>query len=179
MCHFCGSYQTQHRGVRRGKEKYFCTHWFQVNWRGKRVSKATLALLHLDGISFRTLADEFNLSMGTVYAHVIQYFKNLPHCADITRAYCSRFCGVIVTDGKFLRIKGFERKIPVIYGLDYETHDIPTYLLAVSESYRACVHYFGSLKLLNYPLLAVVADENINIFEACTAVYPKAIHQLC
>ena len=90
-----------------------------------------------------------------------------------------RYSGIVITDGKYVRIKGYDRKIPVLYGIDYATHDIPTYYLAPSENYQACIQYFGSLKLLNYPLQAMVCDENINIFEACRFVYPGAITQLC
>lgn len=105
--------------------------------------------------------------------------KTLPHVADITRKYCHHFCGILLVDGKFVKVKGFERKIPVIYGVDYLTHDIPTYKFAPSENYQACLSFFQSLRLLNYPLQAVVCDDNENIREACLAVYPKAIVQTC
>lgn len=136
-------------------------------------------MLHLDGISFRTLSDEFDISVGNVYGRVLEYLKSLPHCADVSRQYCSRYCGIMVIDGKYVRVRGYKKKIPVIYGLDYQTHDIPTYKLAPSESHRACVHYLGSLKLLNYPFKAMVTDENQNFFTACDFVYPKAVQQLC
>jgi len=76
-------------------------------------------------------------------------------------------------------IKGYDRKIPVVYGIDYLTHDVPHYLLSVSENYQTCLSFFNSLRLLNYSLQAVVADDNVNIFQACLSVYPKAITQLC
>lgn len=117
--------------------------------------------------------------MGTVYDTVSTYLKTLPHIADITRHYCSRFSGVLEVDGKYVGVKGYERKIPVIYGVDYQTHDIPTYTLSETESYPACLKFFSSLRLLNYPLQAVVCDENTNIFEAARYVYPKVIIQLC
>lgn len=66
-----------------------------------------------------------------------------------------------------------------MYGVDYQTHDIPTFILAVSENYQACNSFFGSLRLLNYPLQAIVCDENINIYEACQYNYPNAVVQLC
>ena len=78
-----------------------------------------------------------------------------------------------------MRVKGYERKIPVFYGIDYLTHDIPTYVFSVAENYSTCYKYFSSLRLLKYPLQAVVSDDNTVIFEACHAVYPKAITQLC
>lgn len=107
------------------------------------------------------------------------YLKNLPHLADITRKYCSKFSGILEVDGKYVEIKGYERKMPVIYGVDYQTHDIPTYTLSETESYQALLSFFGSLRLLNYPLQAVVCDENTNIYEAARYVYPNVITQLC
>lgn len=99
--------------------------------------------------------------------------------ADVTRRYCRHFCGILVVDGKFVKVKGFDRKIPVIYGVDYLTHDIPTYKFAPSENYLACLVFFQSLRLLNYPLVAVVCDDNENIREAAVAVYPKVVVQIC
>jgi len=105
--------------------------------------------------------------------------KSLPHCADITRQYCSRYCGILEVDGKYVKVKGYERKIPVIYGIDYQTHDIPTYILSETEGYQSLVNFFSSLRLLNYPLNAVICDENTCIFEAARYVYPNVIIQLC
>lgn len=138
-----------------------------------------MTLLHLDGVSFRSLSDQHNLSVGTVYKIVSAYLETLPHIADITRKYCSRFSGIIEVDGKYVKVKGYERKMPVIYGIDYQTHDIPTYKLTETESYQACLSFFSSLRLLNYPLQAVVCDENINIYEAAKYVYPNIVIQLC
>lgn len=99
--------------------------------------------------------------------------------ADITRRYCSRFCGILLVDGKYVAVKGYDRKIPVLYGIDYLTHDIPHYLLSVSENYPTCHAFFSSLRLMNYPLQAVVSDDNWNIYQAATKVYPATITQLC
>lgn len=117
--------------------------------------------------------------MGCVYNKVSSYLKSLPHIADITRKYCSKYCGILEVDGKYIKVKGFERKIPAIYGVDYQTHDIPTYILSEAENYQTFLNFFGSLRLLNYPLQAIVCDENTNIYEACRYVYPQAVIQLC
>lgn len=103
----------------------------------------------------------------------------LPHCADITRQYCSRFCGILLVDGKYVAVKGYDRKIPVLYGIDYLTHDIPTYIFSVAENYSTCIAFFQSLKLLLYPLQAVVYDDNVNIYQAAQKVYPDCVIQLC
>lgn len=103
----------------------------------------------------------------------------MPHCADITRRFCSKFCGILLVDGKYIKVKGYQRKIPVIYGIDYLTHDIPTYILSLAENYQTCITFFSSLRLLKYPLSSVVSDDNINIYQAAAYVYPQALTQLC
>jgi hypothetical protein len=98
----------------------------------------------------------------TAYRKCISALEDLPHCADITRKYCSKFSGILLVDGKYIKVKGFDRKIPVIYGIDYLTHDIPTYIFSVSENYQTLKKFFSSLRLLNYPLYSLVSDDNLN-----------------
>lgn len=180
-CPRCESSRTQKRGKRRGKARYQCLEcgkWFQIN-RGRKLDKKRLLLEHLDGSSFRTLADRWGISVFTAHNWCKQELEQLPHCADVTRKYCNRFGGHLLVDGKFVKIKGYERKVPVLYGIDYKTHDIPTYLLTRSESYQAGKKLFTSLKLLNYPLSGLVTDDNRNIYEASFEVYPEVVSQLC
>jgi hypothetical protein len=134
---------------------------------------------HIDGLSFRKIAQKYNVSVGTAFSKVQEELQKLPHCADITRNHCSKFCGILLVDGKFLKVQPYKHKIPVIYGIDYLTHDIPHFVFAPSENYTALLKYFQSLRLLNYPLQSVVSDDNSNIFSACRSVYPKAVSQLC
>ena len=119
------------------------------------------------------------MSVGSAFQHCYQALDTLPHCIDVTRAYCNRFCGILLVDGKYLTVKSYNRKIPVIYGVDYQTHDIPHYRLARSENYLTCKRFFESLKLANYSLQAVVCDDNQNIYQAATFVYPQVVIQLC
>jgi transposase-like protein len=134
---------------------------------------------HLRGVSFRSLATEYDISTATAYRRCLTALKKLPHNADVSRDYCAKFCGILVVDGKYIRVKGYERKIPVLYGIDYLTHDIPTYILSQGENYQTCHTFFTSLRLLKYPLQAVVSDDNANIYQAAQSVYPKAVSQIC
>lgn len=84
-----------------------------------------------------------------------------------------------MVDGKYIKVKRYDRKIPVIYGIDYLTHDIPHFVLSVSENYQTLKKFFISLRLANYPLQAVVSDDNLNIRESCLSIYPNAVTQLC
>lgn len=134
---------------------------------------------HIDGLSFRKISDNFNISIGKSFKLVYTFFSTLPHCADITRKYCTRYCGILVVDGKYIKVKGYSKKIPVIYGIDYLTHDIPTYRIAPAENYLNICKFFESLRLLNYPLQVLVSDDNENIRKSCFKYYPKAVFQLC
>lgn len=134
---------------------------------------------YLCGMSIRSLAHQEQVSVGTAYNRLSFWRDKLPHCADITRKYCTRFCGIILVDGKYIRVKGYDRKIPVLYGIDYLTHDIPTYIFSVAENYQTCLSFFQSLKLLLYPLTAVVCDDNQNIYQAADKIYPGCTIQLC
>lgn len=138
-----------------------------------------MLLEHLDGNSFRVLAERYGVSVFTAHHWCQQELEKLPHCADVTRKYCNRFCGFLEVDGKFGKVKGYERKIPVIYGIDYLSHDIPTYTLAESESYVAGKRLFSSLRLMNYPLSGLITDDCRNIFESCREIYPEVVSQLC
>jgi len=180
-CKSCSNSNTIRKGIRKGKIKYLCKScgkWFQIN-RSRKINKKLMMKQHLDGTSFRSLADQHNISHMTAYRYVKNELEKLPHCADISRKYCSRYSQIILVDGKFLKIKGYKYKIPVIYGIDYLTHDIPSYILAPSENYQVFLKFFTSLRLLNYPLQALVSDDNLNIPNACKQIYPKSSWQLC
>jgi len=82
-------------------------------------------------------------------------------------------------DGKYVHVKGYQDKIPCIYGLDYLTHDIVHFVLSRGENYQTSLSFFQSLKLLGYPLKALVCDDNQNFQLACKRTYPKAVIQIC
>lgn len=134
---------------------------------------------HIQGESFRSIAARSDISPATAFRAHKKVLESLPHCVDITREYCAKFCGILLVDGKYISVKGYKRKIPVIYGIDYLTHDIPNYCLSVSENYHTLKKFFTSLRLANYSLQAVVSDDNVNIPQACGSVYSNAIYQLC
>jgi len=169
------------RGVRRGKLKFYCKvcgSYFQIN-RSEKLNSSKILLSHLSGHSFRSIAQDLKISVGKSYEAYFKVLQDLPICIDITRSYCSKFCGILLVDGKYLKVKGYDRKIPVIYGVDYLTHDIVHFVLGTSENYHILKRFFVSLRLANYPLKAVVSDDNPNIRESCLSVYPNAVSQLC
>lgn len=181
-CPKCANKKTQKRGKRRGKTRFqcsSCTHWFQINRSQEKIESKNLLVQHLSGISFRTLAELHDCSVGTAYNRVETGLQQLPTCIDVTRWYCQKFQGVLLVDGKYVKVNKHTRKIPVVYGVDYITHDIPHYRLTKAEDYLNCRRFFESLKLTDYPLQAVVCDDNQNIYTAAKYVFPKVVIQLC
>ncbi len=98
----------------------------------------------------------------------------------LTMSYCNRFSGVIVVDGKFIKVKGYHKKIPFIYGIDYLKHDLPVGILSPSENEEAFRRYFRLLKTCNYPLQVVICDDILPALKpGLLYYYPKAKIQLC
>ena len=82
-------------------------------------------------------------------------------------------------DGKYIAVRGYEQKIPFIYGIDYLIHDIPLGDLFPAEDEMAFVSFFAKLKEIGYPLRAVVADDRKGLKPALSRVFPRARLQLC
>jgi len=180
-CPKCKS-KSQKRGTRKGKIRYqcqSCKHWFQIDHSREKISSKKLLIQHLSGISFRNLAEIYNCSVGNTYNKVKKGLEELPLCIDVTRWYCQKFQGVLLVDGKYVKVKKHDRKIPVIFGVDYQSHDIPHFRLAKSEDYLNCKKFFESIKLTDYSLQAVVCDDNQNIYNAAKYVFPNVVIQLC
>ncbi len=156
-----------------------CGFWFQINRSRGKVSSKTLLIQHLSGIPFRGLSEIHSCGVATAYRSVQTGLKALPLCIDVTRWYCQKFQGILLVDGKYVKVKRYDRKIPVIYGVDYKSHDIPHYQLTKAEDYLNCKKFFESLKLTDYPLQAVVCDDNNNIYNAAKYVFPNVVIQFC
>lgn len=128
---------------------------------------------------FRKLGDEHDLTGVGAYERVIAELERLPLSVDLTRQYCQYLSGILIVDGKYVKVKGCKQKIPWLYGIDYETHDILFGLLVPAENERAFLHFFLLLKTLGYPLRVVVADDRSALPLALKRVYPEVPLQLC
>ena len=82
-------------------------------------------------------------------------------------------------DGKYVAVKGYENKIPFIYGIDYLTHDIPLGGLYPAEDEMAFVSFLTQFKSLGYYPRAVVADDRAGLKQGLFRVFPRARLQLC
>lgn len=153
-----------------------CRHWFKVDHRHK---PKPVWVTHIDGVSFRKLGDEQGLSGAQAYNRVVQELKVLPDCKEITAQYCEYQSGILIIDGKYIKVRGYKQKIPFIYGIDYETHDILFGILVSAEDEVAFLRFFRILQGLNYPLQVVVADDRLALHLALKKVYPGVPLQLC
>lgn len=128
---------------------------------------------------FRKLGDEHGISGKQAYLQVIDELKQLPNNFEITKQYCEYQSGVLIIDGKYIKVKGYKQKIPFIYGIDYLTHDILFGILSSAEDKETFLVFFRTLKNLNYPLQIVVADDRSALPLALKQVFSDIPVQLC
>lgn len=134
---------------------------------------------HIDGIPFRKLGDERGVTGVQAYREVFRELALLPSCLEITKLLCTYTSGVFIVDGKYVKVRGYKEKVPFIYCIDYETHDILFGVLAPSENERAFLQIFSNLKQCNYPLRIVVADDRSSLPMALKRIFPDVPLQLC
>lgn len=136
---------------------------------------------HIDGVPFRKLGNENGLSGAQAYNRVMDELKVLPSNTYLTKTVCdpTRFSDILIIDGKYVAVKGFSRKIPFIWALDYLTHDIPYGDVYVAEDELAFSQFFSRLKDLNYYPRIVVADDRAGLKQALYKVFPHTKLQLC
>lgn len=134
---------------------------------------------HIDGIPFRKLGDQYGLSGKQTFLRVVRELALLPKNVDITRQCCEYSSGILIIDGKYIKVRGYVQKIPFIYAIDYETHDVLFGMLVVAEDKPSFRLFFQTLKGLHYPLKIVVADDRTSLSLALKHVYPGVPLQLC
>lgn len=133
-------------------------------------------------MSLRKIANDEKLPKATrVFELITPLIKKLPSCLQLTQSHCDmgKFSGKLVFDGTYVAVAGYEDKIPMLWGFDYETHDCPHEALVPSENYVACIAYFSNLKLIGYNLKYLVCDDNTAIKMAAKYVYPDVAIQTC
>ncbi len=130
---------------------------------------------------FRKLGNENGLGGAQAYNLVTEELKQLPSNTELSKQVCDprRFSGILIIDGKYVAVKGFSRKIPFIWALDYLTHDIPYGDVYVAEDELAFSLFFSKLKELGYNPTIVVADDRQGLKQALLKVFPHAKLQLC
>lgn len=136
-------------------------------------------MAHIDATPHRKLAAQLDFSHAKSYRKVEAEMDLLPENTYLSAHYCNRWSGILNLDGKHIKIRGYDKKIPFIYSIDFLTHDLPVGVLGPSENTQVFRKLFRLLKTINYPLQIVVCDDNEAIKIALKQVYPKARLQLC
>lgn len=152
----------------------------------------TIVRESLERASIRILARRYGHTKKTIQRIIHRLTAGLPNSTAIAKQFCPHWSGVLVFDGKVVRVydklsEHFEQntftdqewrwrhKMRWLCGVDHGTGDLPHYQLAEEEGKIDLVMYFQSLKALQYPLKAVVADGNPNIPEAVKFVFGEEI----
>lgn len=113
------------------------------------------------------------------YRRVIAELNQLPDNTWLSHTYCNRWSGILNVDGKYILVKGYDKKIPWIWSVDFLQHDFPVGILAPSENVESFLKFFRLLKTIGYPLQVVIADDVAPLRTALKHYYPKAKIQLC
>lgn len=138
-----------------------------------------LWISHIDGLPFRKLANIYHKSPIAACRIVEDEMDNLPPNEFITQKYCVYNTHILHIDGKYIKVRGYEKKIPFIYSIDRDTHDIPVGILTLGENYDSFYKIFSHLKGIGYYPVVVISDEHPAVPMALERIFPRAKHQLC
>jgi len=153
-------------------KKYFSinTHW---------LDKKSILYDHLDGLSFRSLANKYKMSHMKIWRICHEELEKLPNNNQFTFNYCNRFSNIFVFDGKYFNVAESDHDWVLLWGFDYFRHDIPVFTIAPSENYQSWAKCFSYFRILNcYPEL-LVCDDNINLKMAARSRFPSCKIQTC
>lgn len=167
------------RGSRNGLKRFFCKkgkHSFSVDHRKK---PEPLWIAYVDGTPLRKLGDQLGKSAAQVHAQIKQEMNQLPDNTRLSLDYGLRWSGRLCIDGKYVKVKGYPKKIPFIYGIDYLTHDIPVGILMFAEDENSFLKFFRLLKTCKYPLTIAICDEVAALPLAMKQYFPNARIQIC
>lgn len=180
-CPICHTTKQVIRHTKRGTSIRYkckrCSKYFSI----KTLHVNTKAVLsdHLDGLSFRKLADKYETSVMTAWRICEEELQKLPDNNKFTFTYCNRFSKIFVFDGKYFPITGQPSGYVLLWGIDYLRHDIPIFTIAPSESYTAWATNFSYFRIINHYPELVVCDDNANLKLAARNTFPAVKIQTC
>lgn len=154
-----------------------CKKYFSINtvW----IDKRSILYDHLDGLSFRSLANKYKVSHMKIWRICQEELVKLPNNNQFTFNYCNRFSQIFVFDGKYFKVADSAHNWVLLWGVDYFKHDIPIFTIAPSENYQNWRKLFSYFRILVvYPRL-LVCDDNINLKMAARSAFPAVKIQTC
>lgn len=140
------------------------------------------------------------MSKKTICKLVNTATEDLIDSNELTKLFQpQKYCGIILVDGKYVPVKqtagekraglvprsakrrGTTKKgLVTIACIDYLTHDVPIYGIALSENSFDIETIFRKLKEIHYPLRGIVCDESMGqIAEIAKKVFPNVVIQIC
>lgn len=134
---------------------------------------------HLDGLSFGKLATRYAISKTRVYRIVHEELVKLPQNNEFTFKYCNRFSSIFLFDGKYISVKGYEKKIALLWGVDYFRHDTPIFTLAPSENYQSWGRFFSYFRIICHFPTYFCCDDNQPLKTAARHAFPQVKIQTC
>ncbi len=154
-----------------------CIKYFSV--KVSYLDRISLLNDHLDGLSFRKLASKYDISPMSAWRICEEELQKLPDNNKFTFNYCNKFSDVLVCDGKYFNIAGFDYDYVLLWGIDYFKHDIPIFTLAPSENYQAWARYFSLFRIISHHPKLLVCDDNSNLKLAAYKAFPEVKIQTC
>jgi len=143
------------------------------------LDKKSILYDHLDGLSFRSLANKYKVSHMKIWRICYEELKKLPNNNQFTFNYCNRFSSVFVFDGKYFNVAESEHNRVLLWRVDYFRHDVPVFTVAPSENYQNWSKFFFYFRLLNHHPELLVCDDNINLKMAARKHFPAVKIQTC
>lgn len=134
---------------------------------------------HLDGFSFRKLANKYKISPMKAWRICEEELKKLPENNQLTFKYCNQFSSTFVFDGKYFNVACGSSDWVLLWGIDYFRHDVPIILVAPSESYQAWSKFFFHFRLIGHHPQLIVCDDNTNLKLAARRNLPQVKIQTC
>lgn len=146
----------------------------------------------LERASIRILSRRYRKARDTVMRIIHRVTAQLPDSVAIAKKFLPLWSGILVFDGKVVRVYDrvlkkmdqskftdeelrWMHKMRWLCGVDYGTGDLPHYDLGESENMIDLVLYFQKLKSIKYHLIALVCDGNPLIPRAAKFVFGKQI----
>ena len=92
-------------GYRNKVHRFFCKKClkhYSVN--PYFLNKKSILYDHLDGLSFRSLANKYKVSHMKIWRICYEELEKLPNNNQFTFNYCNRFSHIFVFDGKYFNV---------------------------------------------------------------------------
>jgi transposase-like protein len=156
-----------------------CNKYTTIDYGKEGITDKEILIRYLEGTPTRKIATQIVKDQSTVIRIIHKAMRRVPNTNDVTKLYCNKFSRILIVDAKYVKIKGYPKKIAFIWAIDYGTHDIVYQRITSTENSYAYYTMFEFLRKCNYQLKYLVCDELECIRETVKLVFPKCHVQIC